>query len=410
MQESFKMVRMSKRWWLAFFTGLLVTVVAGCSGSSGSVTVPDPLPSPPPTVDQVALQAAFPNLSFSQPVAMHQAPGDPSRWFLVERGGRIVTFANDAATNSADQYANLGSIVNNTGEGGLLGLAFHPDYASNRAVFITYTGGTSLQSRVSGFFANPDGLTLNENSETILITQDEPFTNHNIGNLVFGPGPASSDQYLYVGLGDGGGGGDPNNNSQNPFNFHGTILRVDVSGLTAYSIPPDNPFASGSNAAPEVFAYGLRNPWRFSFDRADGTLWAGDVGQNAFEEIDIITAGGNYGWRCYEGNAVYDSSGCPGPDAFIFPVVDYAHPAGGASVTGGYVYRGNGIEGLQGAYIFGDFISGTIWGLFPEANNQYRLQRLLESGLNIVSFAQDAAGELYVLDFSGSVYRIIAST
>lgn len=377
----------------------------GC-GSSGSGLGPGPVPDPP-TAQGIALENAFPALSFNQPVAMLQAPGDPSRWYVVERAGRILSFDNAAGVSTTAEFASLSSRVNSVGEGGLLGMAFHPDYASNRAVFVTYTGGNPLESRLAVFFAESDGLTLDESSETVLIRQEEPFSNHNVGQLAFGPGPASAQEYLYVGFGDGGSGGDPNNNGQNPFNFHGAMLRIDVSALTAYGIPPDNPFANGLDGAPEVFAFGFRNPWRFSFDTATGTLWAGDVGQDRFEEIDIVTAGGNYGWRCYEGSSQFDISNCPDPATFIFPAAAYAHPSGGASVTGGYVYRGSEIESLQSVYVFGDFLTGTIRGLSEEAGGGFRTDILLESGLNIVSFAQDAAGEIYVIDFSGGLYKVI---
>ncbi|NNF52614.1 MAG: glucose dehydrogenase [Gammaproteobacteria bacterium] len=383
----------------------LMFTLGACSGSSGPALTPAPLP--PPAATQIALVEAFPNLSFNQPLSMQQAPGDATTWYLAERSGRILSFANDPATSSTSTFASLGSRVSTVGEGGLLGLAFDPEYASTGGVFVSYTGGNPLESRVASFVANPDGLALDENSETILIRQEEPFTNHNIGHLAFGPGPDSSDQFLYVGLGDGGSGGDPNGNGQNPFSFHGTVLRIDVTPLTAYAIPPDNPFADGMSAAPEVFAFGFRNPWRFSFDRVTGDLWLGDVGQARFEEIDVVRAGGNFGWRCYEGNVQFDISDCPPQNELEFPVAVYSHPPGGASVIGGFVYRGTAISGLSGVYVFGDFLTGTIWGLFPEANSTYRSEVLLESGLNIVSFAEDLSGELYVLDFAGSIYAVV---
>lgn len=386
---------------------LLVLFTAACSGSSGSASAPPtPGPTPPPS-PQISLQEAFPNLSFTQPVAMVQAPGDATRWYVTQRAGSIITFENDPAVASASFFASIQARVVSSGEGGLLSMAFAPDYANNRAVFLAYTGGSPFESRIASFLANPDGLTLDDASETIILRQSEPFSNHNIGNLAFGPGPAADDQYLYAGFGDGGSGGDPNDNAQNPFNFLGTILRLDVSPITGYSIPPDNPFADGANAAPEVFAFGFRNPWRFSFDKTNGTLWAADVGQSSFEEVNIVTAGGNYGWRCYEGNSVFNGSNCPPQDDLTFPVAVYSHPVGGASVTGGFVYRGAAVSGLQGVYVFGDFVSGTIWGLFPESANQFRMEVLLESGLNIVSFAEDHSGELLVVDFAGGIFRIV---
>ncbi len=366
-----------------------------------------PVAPAPPLVPQLALVPAFPNLAFNQPVSLLQAPGDGSRWYLIEKAGRILVFDNDAAVQEFSVFADLSAQVNPAGEGGLLGMAFHPDFADNHWVFLSYTAG-NFESRLAHFQADAAGLSLDESSETILITLDQPFTNHNGGHIAFGPGAAASGEYLYMGFGDGGGGGDPGNRAQDPFTFFGAILRIDVSAGTAYSVPQDNPFSDGLAASPEIFAYGFRNPWRFSFDREQGTLWLADVGQNAFEEVNTVVAGGNYGWRCYEGNVAFDTAGCPPEAQLEFPVSVYAHSGGGASVTGGHVYRGTLVNGLGGTYVFGDFITGAVRGLVPEEGGQYRLESLLESGLNIVSFAEDFSGELYVVDFSGSIYQIVA--
>lgn len=385
---------------------LLAACAAGaCNGGGSDTPVITPPPPPPPV--SYAVERAFPNLTFAQPVAMIQAPGDPSRWYVVEKAGRILVFDNDDATTDVDVFADLRARVSSSAsEAGLLSAAFHPGYANNRALFVSYTGG-SLESRVAQFFANASGTALNTSSETVLLRLDQPFTNHNGGHIAFGPGPTGPRALLYIAFGDGGSSGDPNGLAQNPFNWFGAILRIDVANLTSYSVPPDNPFANGVDALPEVYAYGFRNPWRFSFDSANGELWLGDVGQNSFEEVDRVVAGGNYGWRCYEGDAEFDLTGCPAPAELEFPVATYANPSEGISVTGGFVYRGAQLTELVGAYLFGDFGSGTIWQLTPSGTG-FEREVLVDSGLSIAAFGEDSAGELYVVDVvAGTLHRLI---
>jgi glucose/arabinose dehydrogenase len=254
------------------------------------------------------------------------------------------------------------------------------------------------------------GLTLDASTEEAVMTLLQPNNNHNGGNIAFGP-----DGYLYAGWGDGGGEGDPLDNAQNTSNLFGTFTRIDVDGGAPYAIPADNPFAAnaacvqgnGADACPEIFAGGLRNPWRWSFDATTGELWAGDVGQGAVEEVDIITLGGNYGWRCREGTRLFDDSGvCPG--GFVEPITEYGRSSG-QSITGGYVYRGNAIPDLQGWYVFGDFVSGRIFAVPADSPPGTPFTSLLTTALSIASFAVDSAGELYVVDFGGDLFRIVAA-
>ncbi|MCP5053383.1 MAG: PQQ-dependent sugar dehydrogenase [bacterium] len=369
----------------------------------------EPSPTPQPGDTEITTVAVFVNLIFNNPVAMVQAPGDDTRWFVVEQAGRVLVFENTPSVSAASVFIDITNRVINGGEAGLLGIAFHPDFASNGQVFLSYTGlNFGLQSRISRFTSSDGGLTLNPASETVLLTLAQPFSNHNGGHILFGPAP---NHYLFIGFGDGGSGNDPRNNAQNTENIFGTILRIDVDGGTPYAIPPDNPFASNTTCAggcPEIYAWGLRNPWRFSFDRVTGELWAGDVGQNAWEEIDIVTLGGNYGWRIREGahcNNVYDPN-CSG-DGLIDPVTEYGFD-NSQSVTGGYVYRGNDIAGLIGIYIYGDYIHGTIFQYFDDGQGNIVDDVLLDTNFFISSFAEANDGELFLLDYStGTIHQIV---
>ncbi len=368
-------------------------------------------PSRPINVTNVKLQRAFPNLSFDKPVAMLQPPTDNSRWYVIEKGGKILWFdATNESTNTTMTYLDYTGVVDSRGEGGMLGMTFHPSFANNGQVFISYTlegsGTSEMQSIIARLISTDGNLTLSPDTEDRIITIDQPFTNHNGGNIAFGP-----DGFLYIGLGDGGSGNDPNGEGQNPNTLLGSMLRLDVDGGSPYKAPDDNPFINGDGRQ-EVYAYGLRNPWRWGFDRTTGALWLADVGQNAWEEVNLIQKGGNYGWRCYEGtrfNTSVDTSSCPPKSAFTFPIAQYDHREG-TSITGGFVYRGNLMPTLNGIYLFGDFGSGTIWGLFPEATNLYRRTVLLNTGLRIVSFGQNNEGELYVVDFNGTLHRIVADS
>ncbi|HSD69167.1 MAG TPA: PQQ-dependent sugar dehydrogenase, partial [Woeseiaceae bacterium] len=323
--------------------------LSACGSSDGDGFTPPP--PPPPGSADIATERVFTQIAFNQPLAMMQLPNNDTRWFVVQRGGVIYTFPNDPNVTPADVtvFANLSTIVNSApGEAGLLGLSFHPNVSVNGAVYVSYTSPSGgLQSRVSRFQSlggNPP--TLNIMSEDVLLTLQQPFNNHNGGNMAFGP-----DGFLYVGFGDGGSAGDPGNNAQDTSNLFGTIIRINVDVGNPYPIPggaTGNPFfgspqcETGINPpgvpCPEIFAWGLRNPWRWSFDSLNGDLWVGDVGQGNWEEIDRVELGMNYGWREREGAHCFNpASGCS--TNFEDPITEYSHALGG-SVTGGYVYRG----------------------------------------------------------------------
>lgn len=365
--------------------------------------------------DTISLQR-FTNLAFTGAVAMLQAPQDDTRWFVVEQSGVVKQF-KVATPETATNFVDITARVASGGELGLLGMAFHPDFPTDPRVFLSYTSGSSGQrvSRISAFRTLDGGATLDPGSEVLVLSVDQPQDNHNGGGIAFGP-----DGLLYIGFGDGGGGGDQHGtdgNGQRLTTLLGKMLRIDVNGAAPYAIASGNPFASNSpcpaagrasGECPEIYAWGLRNPWRWSFDRVNGELWVADVGQGEWEEVNQVRPGGNYGWRCREGAHDYNTSGTPAcaGAAPIDPVAEYDHSLG-ASITGGYVYRGSQSTGLQGRFIFGDYVSGRIWAWMPELAAQPRQPtELLDSGLNIASFGQGNDGELYVVD-RGSLHRIV---
>ncbi len=378
-------------------------------------------PAQPTTSASVSVDRVFPSLSFTSPVLMVQAPGEPDRWYVVEQRGTIQSF--DIATpTTTTTWADLQSIIVDEGSesAGLLGLAFDPGYATNGRVFVSYTGAgaTPFQSHISEFRRGTNGL-LDPTSERIILRLDQPFGNHNGGNIVFGP-----DGNLYVGFGDGGSDGDPGNRSQNLKLLFGKMVRINVDGAEPYTIPSDNPYAgnplcsagTGSAPCPEIYAYGFRNPWRWSFDRAasEPELWLADVGQKLWEEVDRVERGGNYGWRIREGAHCFKpATDCPTTNngvPLIDPVAEYDHTVG-ESITGGYVYRGTAIPSLRGRYVFGDFISSRLFYLAPNASDGFDLLDLVTSGLNISSFAEDTQGELYIIDYGGGgLYKINPGT
>jgi len=362
---------------------------------------------------QYALQDVFPGLpAFSLPIELVH-PGDGTdRLFVVEQKGRVHVFPSTVPVLPPKLFINLADIVSQGGgETGLLGLAFHPSYASNGSFYVCFTSTRegSLKSYVSRFSVsatNPDSAV--KASELILLTVDQPFSNHNGGKVAFGP-----DGYLYIALGDGGSGNDPQNYGQTRSSLLGKIHRIDVDTQTpplAYGIPSGNPFAGNAQGfRQEIYAYGLRNPWKFSFDSETGTLWAGDVGQGAREEIDTIVLGGNYGWRLMEGTLCTPdvNPSCQDTAGLLRPVWDYGHGDGDVSVTGGYVYRGGSIPGLRGKYVYGDFVSGRIWTLTTDGVNPATNALLLDSQHQISSFGVDRQNELYVVGYSnGKIYRL----
>lgn len=425
---------------------VLAFILQGCdSGAATRPTAPPVTAPPPPTVpppppppspdsglDQRPTNSTciawdrpsvgsdisltqYTSLTFSSPIAMLQAPGDNSRWFVVEQGGPVRQFSVSNPT-SATGFIDITARVRSGGETGLLGMAFHPNFPTDTRVFLSYTTGTPLVSRISSFRTANGGATLDPGSEQILLTVNQPEDNHNGGHIAFGP-----DGYLYIGFGDGGGGGDQHGNpgnGQRLTTMLGKLLRIDVNAGTPYSIPSTNPYSSNavcpaagraSGECPEIYAYGLRNPWRWNFDRSNGDLWLADVGQGQWEEVDQVTLGGNYGWRCREGAHDFNSGGTLGCSngGLIDPLTEYDHTLGN-SITGGYVYRGPQSTSLTGRYLFGDFGSGRIWAWIPENATQPRQPTLLlDSSLNISSFGQGNDGELYVVNYSGTLHRIV---
>jgi len=339
---------------------------------------------------------------FTSPVTITHA-GD-SRLFVVNQPGSIF-IVDSTGTVNAEPFLDITDKVIFGGEQGLLGLAFHPDYKDNGYFYVNYIGaGDSTHiARFSMQPGNPDKA--DPQSGLNLLTIEQPYKNHNGGSLVFGP-----DGYLYIALGDGGSGGDPENRAQNLTEYLGKILRIDVDNVDPYSIPESNPYFNLNSARSEIWALGLRNPWKFSFDRLTGDLWIADVGQNQVEEINFqpanSTGGENYGWRCYEGNDSFEPEGCSAEEGYTFPVHTYPHGAE-CSVTGGYVYRGDSLSPYYGRYFFADYCSDRIWTLRKETSNWVREDFGRFAGNNFSAFGEDIHGELYVAGHSnGIIYRI----
>ncbi|MEX1170852.1 MAG: PQQ-dependent sugar dehydrogenase [Chloroflexota bacterium] len=347
----------------------------------------------------------------SSPLLVTHAGDDSGRLFVVEQTGRI-RIIKDGSLVSAP-FIDISRSVSKGGEQGLLGLAFHPSYETNGKLYLSYTdlNGTSVirEYRVS---TNPDRV--NGSSGRTLLRVRQPYANHNGGHLAFGP-----DGLLYIGLGDGGSGGDPGNRAQSRGTLLGKLLRIDVNrrtGSLPYGIPSTNPYV-GRSGLDQIWAYGLRNPWRFSFDRVTGDLWIGDVGQGSWEEVDRALAtrgrnagrGLNFGWRVMEGAHCFrPSSGCVRTGRTL-PLTEYGHRGGRCSITGGYVYRGNAYPDLVGAYFFGDYCTGEIWYVDRGAARGVAPTRARDTGARITSFGEDQAGELYLTDAGGTVYRLTDS-
>jgi glucose/arabinose dehydrogenase len=440
--EEVKVVYLLRNSWLV---GMLVLLLSACRASSADTTptmqTQEPLasstPAPSPLASQTstATLTASPNPPTGTPTepatltatVQEQAKSMPdvaqyfwntlitgleapvfltvpddgsSRFFIVEQAGRILIYQNGQLNNQA--FLDISQEVSLASERGLLGLAFHPNYAQNGYFYVNYTdrNGNTVIARFQVSVQNPDRAV--PQSEMHLLEVSQPFANHNGGMVAFGP-----DGYLYLGLGDGGSAGDPQNNAQSLDTLLGKILRIDVDSSEPYAIATDNPFVNGQGQ-PEIWAYGLRNPWRFSFDTATGDLYIGDVGQNQWEEIDYLPAGSpggaNFGWNYMEGNHPYRDNQPENLD-LTAPVAEYNHSQG-CSVTGGYVYRGANLPAWNGVYLFGDYCSGSIWGLIRLAQGSWEQQILFETGARISSFAQDLQGEIYLIDLTGSISRL----
>ena len=356
------------------------------------------------TFAQIKIVEAFPNLSFESPVDIQSA--QDGRLFVVEQQGKIYSFENDSTTSQKNLFLDIEETVKSGGERGLLGLAFHPEFKNNGFFFVDYTTeDPNLKTRISRFKTkedNPDEA--DPDSELIFLEVDQPYSNHNAGQIAFGP-----DGYLYISFGDGGSGGDPQGNGQNLSTFLGSLIRIDVdnsSGGKNYSIPQDNPFVNNSDGyLEEIYAYGLRNIWRFSFDAETGELWTGDVGQNKWEEIDIIESGKNYGWNIMEGFHCYNADDCD-TSGLSLPVWEYGHnDDGGYSITGGFVYRGESVPSIKGKYVYADFVSGNLWAL-SKTGTEFNNEILLATNYNIPTFGVDENEELYFSSFTtGKIYK-----
>jgi len=352
--------------------------------------------------DQATVELELVADGFDNPVQVVSPEADPERLFIVEQPGVILILRDGQVL--PEPFLDISSLVSYGGEQGLLSMVFPPGSDGTDNFYVDYTrdgDGATVVARYYVSPQNPDSA-LAGSAETV-ITVDQPFGNHNGGMTAFGP-----DGYLYIALGDGGGSGDPEGNGQDTQTLLGSILRIDVeSAADPYGIPGDNPYAGVQGYRDEIWAYGLRNPWRFSFDRSTGDMYIADVGQENWEEIDYQPAsspgGENYGWNIMEGSSCYGSGSCD-QAGLILPVYEYGHGPE-CSVTGGYVYRGSAAAGLEGTYIFGDYCSGKIWGL-EESGGDWNSRVLIESGLSIVSFGEDAAGEMYVVDRGGGIYLI----
>jgi len=386
---------MGTRFWARMIglglAGLGASMLVSCGGS-GSGSSNSGNPAGPPRLQQVLS-------GLDSPVYVTNAGDSSRRLFVVEQTGRIKVLQPGA--QAATVFLDLSSRVMSGGEQGLLGLAFHPQFAANGRFFVDYTRQSDGATIVAEYHRSANNANSADATETAILTIPQPFPNHNGGMLAFG-----KDGFLYIGMGDGGSANDPGNRAQNINELLGKILRIDVNHAAAgvpYSSPADNPFVGSKSGLPEIYAVGLRNPWRFSFDRSTGELYAGDVGQDAREEIDIVTRGGNYGWRIREGSACtnLDPIMCSRSD-LIPPITDYDHSNGRCSVTGGYVYRGGQNTLPAGTYVFGDYCSGEIFVLKGSAASL-----LMSTGLRISSFGEDESGEVYVAALGGAIYRLV---
>ena len=380
----------------------IVLLIVGVVALAGLLACDSELP--PPTTN-ILVERVFPDLSFQEMTNLVQPDDTSGLIFITEQRGIIYSFSA-GSPQQADIFLDITDRVNRGGnEEGLLGLAFGPDYQENGYFYIYYSAADPSRSVLSRFNLDEEDTDVADpESEVIIMEVEQPYSNHNAGQLVFGP-----DSYLYIALGDGGSAGDPLGNGQNLGTLLGSILRIDVSGLSApwdYEIPADNPFVGTEGAREEIWAYGLRNPWRFCFDSENGLLLAGAVGPSSWEEIDIIAKGANYGWNIMEGSNCYSpATGC-NQSGLTLPVVEYDHSQG-CSVTGGYVYRGDQIPSLQGYYIYGDYCSGNIWALAYNGSVVTENILLVDSELSITTFGEDLAGNLYILDRQGGIYTLV---
>ncbi|HRF47533.1 MAG TPA: PQQ-dependent sugar dehydrogenase [Anaerolineales bacterium] len=391
------------------------------SATPSPAHTPSPTVTPEPTItpSPTAIALADPNRDqlsldhyaleevagdFARPVFLTHAGDGSGRLFIVDQPG-VIYVVRDGVRLETPYLDLTDRVTDDSNEQGLLGLAFSPSFAEDGRFYVYYTAEGGGANTIARFRADPLADVADANSEQVLLAVDDPYGNHNGGMLAFGP-----DGYLYAGLGDGGAAGDPQDNGQDLTSLLGKILRLDVAG-DDLAVPVDNPF-DAAVGRPEIWVYGLRNPWRFSFDRVTGDLYIGDVGQNIIEEVDYLpagaAAGANLGWRVFEGSQPYDASGLDAVDP-VPPILEYRHGADGCSITGGYVYRGGALADLNGIYFYGDYCSGLIWAAWSiEGEGAWVNQVFGDAGFPISSFAEDEVGELYVIDHGGVVYRLVS--
>ncbi len=377
-----------------------VLLLGSCGGGGGGGTTPPPTTTIlQPDALSVNTTRVFASVSLDQALDMVEFGG---RWYVAERPGRIVSFPTGGGASRVSLDIT-DRVVADDAENGLMAIEFHPEADANGAMYVSYTADVPLDSRLSYFAFDPATGIIDPSSEQILLTVRQPDSNHNGGDLLFEPGTMN----LYWGQGDGGGAGDPTNSGQNTNNLLGTILRIDLTTPNAVVIPADNPFADGVDGKPEIYAHGLRNPWRFDQDPVGGNFYAGDVGQDAVEEINLIEAGANYGWNCFEGSTSFSgNANCPDRSTTQLPIVSFTRGTA-ESITGGKAYRGSAIAGLAGRFVFADFITGNIWAV-EETQTGFTTELIAQTDLNIVTFGADSAGELYVLSyFTGEIHKIV---
>lgn len=388
---------------ISYFAALSITLLGFLSPASTASPAPDTSASGPV---YIAFGAPLAGATFNVPIQVTHAGDGSGRLFVVQRDGKIMLVKNNQV--QAQAFLDVSSLVVNNGEQGLLGLAFHPNYPTSPYFYINYTRKSDGDTVIARYTitANPD--IADPASASILLTINQPYTNHNGGQLFFSP----LDGYLYIGMGDGGSGGDPHNFAQDLNSLLGKMLRLDVDSASPYAIPPDNPYVD-IPGLDEIWASGLRNPWRFSFDRLTGDLYIGDVGQNAWEEVSYqaaATPGGlNFGWRCREGMHDYNFQPSCQSLTLTEPVAEYSHSLG-CSVSGGFVYRGAAFPGLVGHYFYADYCSGRIWSFYQVSSNPLTFstpELELDTSLNISSFGEDEQGEIYFVDLNGSVRQLV---
>ena len=392
-----------------FLLGIVCIAISCKSNNTVDPGTPS-TPSQPVGLGNYTVKLAFANLPVMEnPVELTSPDDGTSRIFVVSQKGVIHEFTNATDVSTKNIFLDITSKVTSGGELGLLGLAFSPDFKTSGVFYVNYTRkNPSLETVIARYkvsAGNPNAADVS--SEEILLTYAQPFDNHKGGKLAFG-----NDKFLYIAAGDGGSGGDPNGNGQNKKQLLGKILRIDVSKTgsgTKYAIPDDNPFKGSTDGTrEEIYSYGMRNPWRFSFDHTTGWLWAADVGQDKIEEVDIIEKGGNYGWNTMEGNDCYKTANCD-KTGLQLPIWSYNHGTLGASVTGGYVCRDKNLPGLVGKYIYGDYVSGNIWALTYSGKQAASNDQIAKVNANTLSsFGEDASSNLYILNYGeGKIYKFV---